>query len=108
MRDEEAVAVEIEDTHETADTRNAHHVADSRVDPGDVREDGRGKHAVETAIGQGQLAAVARAPLYAGGDAGFPGIVAREVEERRARIQSHHAAAIAHPSCNGACKDAAA
>src|SRR3954464_96837 len=108
MRDEETVAVEIEDADATADARDAHHLANRRVDPRHVRKHGRGKHDVETAIGKRELAAVTRAPVDAPGDARFLGIVARQVEERRARIQPDHAAPIAHPASNGACKHAAA
>src|SRR2546421_12552017 len=82
VRDEKAVAVEVEDTDAATDARDAHHLAQRGFGIGHVREHGRREHGVEAAISERQRAAVAGLPFAALRDPGFRRILAREPDER--------------------------
>src|SRR5581483_10118948 len=60
MRDEEAVAVEVENADAAADARDSYHVLDRRYGVGYVSEHRRSEARIEARVAEGQRAAIAR------------------------------------------------
>src|SRR5581483_2364141 len=98
MRDEEAVAVEVENADAAADARDSYHVLDRRYGVGYVSEHRRSEARIEARVAEGQRAAIARLPLDA----------RREPGQSRARIETNDPAAFADAARDSAGHRAAA